>query len=126
MFNRIKHLKNKELFVALYFLIFILGVSLGLSYNFYNEARFLEVLLLFGFGFYSIFNKKIFLNKEEFLFLTYVVYYLFFSKNSQFIVFEVLIFYLLYKSFFILNYSLVVSKIIVLSSFIILCYFRCH
>lgn len=119
MFKLIKHLKNKELFLALYFLIFILGVSLGLSYNFYNEARFLEVLLLSGFGFYGIFNKKILLNKEDFLFLTYVVYYLFFSKNSQFIVFEVLIFYLLYKSFFILNYSLVVSKIIVLSSFII-------
>lgn len=117
MSNLISHLKNKELFLALYFLTFILGVSLGVSYNFYNEARVLEVLLLLGLGFYSIFNKKIFLNKEEFLF--YVFYCLIFFKNSQFIVFEILIFYLLYKSFFILNYNVVFSKIIVLFSFLI-------
>ena len=119
MFNRIKHLKNKELFVALYFLVFVLGLSLKISPNFYNEARFLEVLLLLGFGFYGIFNKKIFLNKEEFLFLSVFISYLFFLKNSQFIIFDILIFYLLYKSFFNLNYNVVVSKIIVLFSFLI-------
>ncbi|WP_336956232.1 O-antigen ligase family protein [Acinetobacter johnsonii] len=119
MSNLIRHLKNKELFLALYFLTFILGVSLGVSYNFYNEARVLEVLLLLGFGFYSVFSKEIFFSKKEYLFLVVFISYLFFLKNSQFIIFDILLFYLLYKSFFILNYNLVVSKIIVLSSFLI-------
>lgn len=119
MFNQIKHLKSKELIIALYFLLFILGFSVQISSNFYNEARVLEVLLFLGFGFYSIFNKKFFFNKIEYLFLAIVIFNFLFLKNSQFLIFDILLFYLLYKSFFILNYNLVVSKIIVLSSFLI-------
>ena len=74
MFNLIKHVQNKELFVALYFLLFIIGLSLKISPNFYNEARVLEVLLLLGLGFHSIIYKKHIFNKNEPLFLAVVIF----------------------------------------------------
>ena len=56
MFNLIKHFKNKELFVALYFLLFIVGFSICSS-NFYNELRVLEVFLLIGLGLYGLIHN---------------------------------------------------------------------
>lgn len=111
--------KNKELFVALYFLFFILGVSVQISPNFYNEARVLEVLLLLGLGFYSIFIKNTIFYKQELLFLAFIALANFFWSNYQFIFLEIILFYLFYKVFFILNYNTIISKLIIFSSFII-------
>ncbi|WP_326519620.1 O-antigen ligase family protein [Acinetobacter sp. CAAS 2-6] len=119
MFKLIKHLQNKELFIALYFLLFILGASVYISSNFYNEARVLEVLLLVGFGFYAVNQKKCFFNKKEYLFLAFIYFYFLIFKNDQLIFFDIILFYLLYKSFFFLNYHSIISKMIVLSSFLI-------
>lgn len=112
-------LKNKELFIALYFLIFILSLSTGISANFYNEARILEVLLLLTFEFYSFFNKKFFFSKKEMLFFIFILLVGFFSINYEFIVIELLVFYLLYRNFIFLNYNSLIAKFIVFLSFLI-------
>src|SRR5690606_10227130 len=108
-----------ELLIALYFFIFILGISIQLSFNFYNEARVLEILLLLGLGFYSFINKGNVFFKKELVFLFFIFFGLFFWLNYQIIFFEILLFYLLYRAFFVLNYNEILSKLIVFSSFII-------
>ena len=112
-------LKNKELFVALYFLLFILGYSVQISYNFYNEFRLLEIFLLLVLCFFSIFNKKCNFSIIEIFFLIFIVVSGFFWVNFKFIIFEFLLFYLLYKTFIFLKYNDLVTKIIIISSFII-------
>lgn len=115
----VKYLKNKELFIALYFFIFILGISIQLSFNFYNEARVLEILLLLFLGLYSFINKEnVFFNKELF-FLFFISFDFFSWLNYQIIFYEILLFYLLYKVFFVLKYNAILSKLIVFSSFFI-------
>ena len=116
MINLLIRIKNKELFIALYFLFFILGGSTPISLNFYNEARVLEILLLLGLSFYSVFHNNIFFDKKEYLFLTFLILSFFFLQNYQFIFFEILLFYLLYKAFFSLKYNEFLSKLIVWSS----------
>ncbi|WP_425879402.1 O-antigen ligase family protein [Acinetobacter sp. TWP2-2-3] len=123
MFDSVKHLKNKELFIALYFFIFILGISIQLSFNFYNEARVLEILLLLGLGFYSFINKGNFFFKKELVFLFFIFFGLFFWLNYQIIFFEILLFYLLYRAFFVLKYNEILSKLIVFSSLFIFIFF---
>ena len=54
----VKKFKNKELFIALYFLLFILGLTVGITPKFYNEFRVLELVLLFGFGCYGLVNQR--------------------------------------------------------------------
>lgn len=120
MFNPVKHFKNKELFVALYFLLFILGISVQISPIFYNEARVLEVFLLLFLGFLNLYFYKInFFLKKELIYFILIIFGSFFWINANFVFFEVLLFYLLYRNFFILNYNSVLSKYIVLSSFLI-------
>lgn len=116
---RVKYLKNKELFIALYFLIFNLGMSSYTTPSFYNEMRVIEVFLLLGLGIYSLINKESVFFKKEFYFLIFILFGLFFWLNYQIIFFEILLFYLLYKAFFILKYNEILSKLIVFSSFII-------
>ena len=119
MFNLIKHFKNKELFLALYFSLFILGISVGISPNFYNEARILEVLLLLGLGLYDFINKDNIFFKKELFFLFFIFIGLFFWSNYQMIFFETLLFYFLYKLFFNLNYNKTISKLIIFFSFLV-------
>ena len=119
MFNKIKHLKNKELFIALYFLLFILGLSITISTNFYNEFRLLEIFLLLGLCFFSIFNKKFIFSRIEIFFLIFIVFSGFFWINFKFIIFDFLLFYLLYKTFTFLKYNDLVTRIIIISSFLI-------
>jgi len=115
----LSYLKNKELFIALYFLFFILGVSIQINSNFYNEARILEILLLLCLGLYSFINKEnAFFNKELF-FLFFISFGFFYWLNYQIIFYEILLFYLLYKVFFVLKYNAILSKLIVFSSFFI-------
>ena len=123
MFNLIKHFKNKELFIALYFLLFILGISTKISSNFYNETRVLEVFLLLGLGFYSNFNKSIYFDKIQYLFLTFLIVCFFIWKNSYFILLELLLYYLIYKVFITLDYNELLTKVVIwfsLSIFLIL------
>lgn len=112
-------LKNKELFIALYFFMFIFGFSIHISSNFYNEARLLEIFLLLSLGIFSGFVKNIVFHKVEYFFLLFFIFSLFFLKNQPFIFFEILLFYLLYKAFFTLNYNPKISKSIILLSFLI-------
>ena len=114
-----KYLRNKELFIALYFLIFILGLSVWGHNNFYNQFRVLEIFFLLGLALYSYYLKKMFFNKADLLFVIFIILGGFFWNNYQFIVVDFLLFYLLYKNFFFLNYNNLVTKIIVLSSFLI-------
>lgn len=119
MFNKVKHLKNKELFIALYFLVFIFGISLNLSSNFYNEARIFEILLLLVFGFYSVFKKENKIGIYDFLFIIFLIVFYLFKDNSTYIIFELLLFYLLYKIFFVLNYNSEMSKVSLFSGFFV-------
>ncbi|MFD1438149.1 O-antigen ligase family protein [Acinetobacter sp. ANC 4282] len=112
-------IKNKELFIALYFLIFNLGFSVHISSNFYNEARLLEIFLLLSLGIFSGFVKNIVFHKIEYIFLLFFIFSIFFLKNQPFIFFEILLFYLLFKAFFALNYNSKISKAIILLSFLI-------
>ena len=123
MLNIIKSFKNKELFIALYFLFFIFGYSVGVSDNFYNESRILEItilLILCFVGDEKKENKNIFV---EFLFFLYLCIGYLFWKNSEFIFFELLVFYLLYNSFFNIDYNDWVTRIILGSSFFIFLFF---
>ena len=111
--NFSKHLKNKELFIALYFLSFILGLSIHISSNFYNESRVLETFLLLS----LVFNKKSHLTKIEYIVIIIIIIHFFFIRNSQFIIFEILLYYLLYKAFLIINYNELLAKFIIWISF---------
>lgn len=96
--NFLVHFKNKELFVALYFVVYG-GFSIYSS-NFYNELRALEFFLLIGLGLYGLIHKKNHFSKYEFCFLIfYLVRFLFWS-NYSYIFYELILFYLLYKAFF--------------------------
>ena len=112
-------LENKELLIALYFLLFILGLSITIGTNFYNEFRLLEIFLLLGLCFFSIFNKKFIFSRIEIFFLIFIVFSGFFWINFKFIIFDFLLFYLLYKTFAFLKYNDLVTRIIIISSFLI-------
>ena len=105
MLKIINFIKNKEFVIAFYFLFFILGITIGISANFYNESRVLEIVLLLGFGFYSLFSNQYFLFKKELLFLTFIIIGSFFWDNYQFIIVDMLLAYLLYKSFHFLHFD---------------------
>jgi len=119
MLNLITVIKNKELLIALYFLLFILGLTVGITPKFYNEFRVLELVLLFSFGFYSLTSKRQNTSKIELLFLAYICVASLFWQNYEFIVVDLLLAYLLYKSFFSLDYNELVTKIIVFASLLI-------
>lgn len=116
MFNLIKHFKNKELFLALYFLLFILGISIY-SINFYNELRVLEFFLLIGLKCYGLIDKKNFISTYEFCFLIFTLLSFLFWSNYYYIFYELILFYLLYKAFLNLNYNEFLSKILIWLSF---------
>ena len=118
MFNWIKHFKNKELFIALYFLIFIFGISLGISGSFYNELRVLEFLLVFSFSISSVFYNHT-LNYKDYLLLFFILVGMIFWENSEYIFYESLLLFLLYKSFLFLKYNENYTKIIIFLSFFI-------
>lgn len=111
--------KNKELFVALYFCLFILGLTIGISHSFYNEFRVFEVALLLLFGTVALFNNKLFISKIELLFFGFLAVGSVFWSDFQFVIIELLLAYLLYKGFQSLNYNKNITQFIVLSSFLI-------
>ncbi|WP_298808663.1 O-antigen ligase [uncultured Psychrobacter sp.] len=112
-------IQNKELLIALYFLLFILGFTTGFSYSFYNEYRFFEIVVLLTFSFNAIFNKQFVITKLELLFLLFLVVGGFFWQQPIFSITELLLVYLLYKSFQVLDYNNVITRIIILSTFLL-------
>jgi len=110
---------NKELLLALYFLLFILGITTGIAYSFYNEFRVFEVLLLLILGFMALFYQRFTVSRVELLFFTLLAIGSFLWDNSVFVITELLLAYLLYKSFQFLNYNELIAKIIVLSSLVV-------
>nr|WP_279052254.1 O-antigen ligase family protein [Acinetobacter tandoii] len=117
MFTLVKFLKNKELLLALYFFVFIFGCFVGLSDNFYNELRILEIIILLVIDVFWKETTKKYNAKGDFLFFLFLIMGNLVWNNSDFIVFELLVLYLLYRSFFILSYNDMLSKIILISSF---------
>ncbi|MHA3891805.1 O-antigen ligase family protein [Acinetobacter sp. GXMZU3951] len=117
MLKIFEHLKNKELLLALYFFIFIFGYLIRISDNFYNELRILEILMLLII--YVVWGGKTKLNyiRVDILFFLFLIIGGFFWNNAEFIILDLLVFYLLFKVFFILDYNEIYIKIIIISSF---------
>ena len=118
--SALNQLNRKELFIAIYFLCFILGiVNFSSGYNFYNEYRIFEIILLLMFGLFSAFKGHYQVNKSEVLFFTFITVGSVFWQHSLFIIIDLLLAYLLVKSFQLLNYNELITKVIVLSSLVI-------
>lgn len=113
-------LNKKELFIALYFMYFILGmVNFSNGYGFYNEYRVFEVILLLVFGLWAVVKGQFQVNKSEILFFVFTAVGSFFWQHLLFIIIDLLLAYLLVKNFQLLNYNELITKVIVLSSLVI-------
>ena len=119
MLRSFRFIENKELLIALYFLLFILGWTLGVSPSYYNEFRAIQVVLLLFFGLVSWLDRLFIITKLEIIFFTYLAIGFFVWDKPSFIITELLLTFLLYKSFKALNYRYKVTKIILLSSFLL-------
>ena len=118
--SALNQLNRKELFIAIYFLCFILGiVNFSSGYNFYNEYRIFEIILLLMFGLFSAFKGHYQVNKSEILFFAFIAVSNLFWQHSLFIIIDLLLAYLLVKSFQLINYNELITKVIVLSSLVI-------
>ena len=117
--DTLKVLNNKESFIGLYFLLFIMGISVGTGYGIYNESRIAEVILLLGLGAYNCFYKRYIVTNLEWIFLAFIIVCGFFWSNALFLIADLLLIYLLYKSFYWLEYRPVLTKLIVFASFLI-------
>lgn len=112
-------LKSKELLIALYFILFILGIANSSGYNFYNDYRILEVALLLVFGLWSIVKGQYPVSNVELLFFAFIGVGSLFWQHSLFIIIDLLLAYLLYKSFQLLDYNELITKAIVLGSLVL-------
>lgn len=119
LMSAIKALAHKESFIGLYFLLFIMGITVGSGYGIYNESRIVEVNLLLGLGLYTCFYKRYIVTRVDWLFFTFIVVGSFFWSNTLYVIVDLLLFYLLYKSFYFLDYRPLLTKLLVLSSFLI-------
>ena len=115
----IKALAHRESFIGLYFLWFIFGITAGSGYGSYNESRIAEIILLLGLGAYAWFYKRYWVTKAEGLFFAFIIVGSYFWSHALFVITDLLLFYLLYKSFYFLSYRPLVTKVIVLASFLI-------
>ena len=112
-------LTSKELLIVAYFLIFIFGIAYGSGYKFYHGYRILQVSLLFMLGFWALYQRQFIVNKREGLFFAFIAVGSLFWDNPLFIVTDLLLAYLLYKGFQVLNYHALITKAIVLGSFVL-------
>ncbi|WP_201554594.1 O-antigen ligase family protein [Psychrobacter sp. 72-O-c] len=115
----VRLLFNKELSIGLYFLLFILGMNTGSGHDSYNEFRVFQVTLLLVIGVSTWCYRRLFITKLELLFFAFIAFGSFFWQQPIFVLNDVLLVYLLYKSFYLLNYQPLLSKLIVLSSLLI-------
>lgn len=108
--------RTKEVLISLYFLFFILGLSSNNHYHFYDEYRVLEIAILLIFGLWAIYSRQLIVNKVELLFFAFIGMGNLFWQQSLFIITDLLLAYLLYKSFQALNYNVLITKTMVLGS----------
>ncbi|WP_298972166.1 O-antigen ligase [uncultured Psychrobacter sp.] len=107
---------SKEFVFGSFFLIFILGINLGISYQSYNDFRVVQIVLLLSLCLRSLFQQQYSITKIEIAFIFYITISSLFWTNSLFIVIDIMLVYLLFKTFQILNYQNSITKLIVLSS----------
>lgn len=112
-------LKNKELLIVMYFLLFILGLSNSTGDNLYNEYRIIQVILLFIIVVWAVFRQQYRIGKSEGLLFIFIAIGSLFWQQALFIVIDLLVVYLLYKSFQLLQYYQLLTKIIVLCSLVL-------
>ena len=116
-FNRyIKPLLNIELLLIFYILLFIFGFTTQDGYLFYNEYRVIQIVLLLFFGLIACFFQRDKIAKGELFFFALVAVGSTFWTQPVFVISELLLAYLLYKSFGLLQYRQLASKLLVLSS----------
>lgn len=112
----VKPLLNIELLLALYILLFIFGFTTQDGYLFYNEYRAIQIVLLLFFSFLTCFCQRNNITKSELAFFTLIAIGSMFWESPTFIITELLLLYLLYKSFNILQYRELISKLLVMMS----------
>ena len=118
--SALHQLRNKEFLIALYLIYFIFGtVSFSDGYLFYNEYRVIEVLVLLILAAVALFHRRYFISKADWWFFLFIVIGSVFWNNYLFLMTDLLLAYLLYKSFCFLNYNELITKIIVFLSFTI-------
>ena len=106
--------------MALYFMCFILGmVNFSKGYGFYSEYRIFEVALLLIITTCAVLKEQYRIDKNEWLFFIFIGIGSFFWQQPLFIVIDLLLAYLLYKNFQLLNYNVLITKVIVLFSLVI-------
>ena len=114
--NYIKPLLNIELLLIFYSLLFIFGFTTQDGYLFYNEYRVIQIVLLLFFGLIACFFQRDKIGKGELVFFTLVAVGSTFWTQPAFVISELLLAYLMYKSFGLLQYRQLASKLLVLSS----------
>ena len=112
-------LKNKELLIFLYFLLVILGLSNSIGDNFYNEYRIIQVALLLIFGLWAVVKNQYRVGKGEWLFLIFIAGGSVFWQQPLFIIIDLLVAYLLFKGFQVLDYNELITKMMVLGSLVL-------
>ena len=112
----IKPLMNIELLLVLYISLFIFGFTTQDGYLFYNEYRAIQIFLLLFFGLMACFYKRDAVTTGELAFFALVVLGSVFWAQPTFVITELLLGYLLYKSFNALQYRELPSKLLVLIS----------
>lgn len=110
---------TKEMLISFYFLFFILGLSSNAHYYFYDEYRVFEITILLILGLWAIYSRQFIVNKIELLFFAFIGVGSLFWQQPLFIITDLLLAYLLYKNFQILNYNTLVTKAIVLGSLVL-------
>lgn len=111
-----RKLLNKELLLGLFFGIFSLGMTTGIAYQSYNDFRILQITLLLSLCILSWFNKRDTVTNFDIMFLSFVAIGTLFWQNWEFIVAELLLVYLLYKTFQVSIYQKLVTNLVVLLS----------
>lgn len=111
--------RNKEVLISFYFLFFILGLSSNTHYHFYDEYRVFEIAILLMFGLWATYSRQFIVNKIELLFFAFIGIGGLFWQQPLFIVTDLLLAYLLVKSFQALKYNERLTQIIVLSSLVL-------
>lgn len=111
--------KSKALLIALYFILFALGVANSRGYNFYNEYRITEIALLLAFGLWAVVKRQYQVSKVELLFFAFIAIGSLFWQQPLFIVIDLLLVYLLVKGFQFLNYNELITKMMVLASLVL-------
>lgn len=109
--------KNKELLIALYLLAFIFGIAYGRGYSFYNDYRIIQVALILTLSCWALYQRQFIVTKVEGLFLVFIAVGSLFWQQPLFIVTDLLLAYLLFKSFKLLSYNELLTKVIVICSF---------